>query len=111
MEDLYNRIVEVCKQHGTTFNQVRIKAGLSAGTMSDLKSGKTKDISRKTAQKLADVLGITVDELYGDAPTEVEQIQDELFVKRKILFDLSAKASKEDLEKFIKMMNAIIDED
>lgn len=65
MSELYKRIEELAKNNGLTVNALRLKAGVSQTTLSELKSGRTQDLSRKTAQKLADVLGITVDDLYG----------------------------------------------
>ena len=37
----------------------------------------------------------------------VQSKQNELFRKRKLLFDLSAKASEEDLDKIIKIVDAL----
>ena len=91
--------------------QVADMVGVSESTISRWESGIIANMTREKIVLLSDALGITPAEIMGwDEEPEVEQIQDELYEQRKILFDLSAKASKEDLEKFIKMMNAIIDE-
>ena len=60
-----------------TANQLRVKAGLSPAIFGDLKHGRQKDISRKSAQKLADVLGITVEQLYSDDEPENKKITKE----------------------------------
>lgn len=111
MADLYNKIYSLCQSKGVSGAKMCAEVGISKALLTELKTGRTKSISLKTAQKIADYFEVPITTFTEEEPTEVEQIQDELFEQRKILFDLSAKASKEDLEKFIKMMNAIIDED
>ena len=65
-----------------------------------------------TAKKFADYFGVPIETFTEEEPPEtVEIVRDELFEKRKILFDLSEKATKEDLDKFIKMMNVMLGED
>ena len=41
----------------------------------------------------------------------VDDTKDELFEKRKLLFDMSKKATKEQLDTFLVMFKAVIDED
>ena len=42
--------------------------------MSELNNGRSKDLSKPNAQKFADILGVTLDEVYGEetkkAPTQ-----------------------------------------
>ena len=48
-------------------------AGVPRSTMSELNNGRSKDLSKPNAQKFADILGVTLDEVYGEetkkAPT------------------------------------------
>ena len=110
MSNLYENINDLVRARGMTINQLCKKSGVAPSTMSELKSGHTTDLSRKNAEKVAAALGVTVGTLYGE-PSEVEEIQDELFEKRKLLFDLSSKATKEELDKFIKMLNVMLGEE
>lgn len=64
--DLYNRIDELCKSKGLSIYKVCKLAGISFSVIYDLKSGKKADLNRKTAEKIATVLEISVDELYGE---------------------------------------------
>ena len=69
----------------------------------------------QTLEKLAAFFGITIDELLDHTksmPADmVEQMQDELFEKRKLLFDLSKNATEQDLDKFIKMLKIMMGDD
>ena len=75
MEDLYKHIESLGKEHGYKNMTVLCKAaGVPRSTMSELNNGRSKDLSKPNAQKLADILGVTLDEVYGEetkkAPTQ-----------------------------------------
>ena len=103
---------EARKKQGLTMKQVAEMVGVSESTISRWESGVIANMTREKIVLLSDALHISPSDIMGwtEEPTEVEQVQDELYEKRKILFDLSAKASAEDIDKFIKMLNEIIDE-
>lgn len=65
MGTLYERIIDLCKMKGVSGSRMCLDLSLSKSTLSDMKYGRTKGVSMKTAQKIADYFGITVDELYG----------------------------------------------
>lgn len=64
--DLYNRIDELCKSKGLSIYKMCKLAGISFSIIYDLKSGKKTGINLKTADKISNALGISVDELYGE---------------------------------------------
>lgn len=75
MENLYKHIEQLGKEHGFKNITVLCKAaGVPRTTMSELNSGRSKDLSKPNAQKFADVLGMSLDEIYGTdikkAPTQ-----------------------------------------
>ncbi len=75
MEDLYKHIESLGKEHGYKNMTVLCKAaGVPRSTMSELNNGRSKDLSKPNAQKFADILGVTLDEVYGEetkkAPTQ-----------------------------------------
>lgn len=75
MEDLYKHIEGLGREHGYKNMTVLCKAaGVPRSTMSELNNGRSKDLSKPNAQKFADILGITLDEVYGEetkkAPTQ-----------------------------------------
>lgn len=60
-------------------------------------------------QKIAAILGVKVNELIGDSINTGDlEPTDELFEKRKLLFDKSQKASAEDLDKIIDIVDIIL---
>jgi len=74
MEDLYKHIESLGREHGYKNMTVLCKAaGVPRSTMSELNNGRSKDLSKPNAQKFADILGVTLDEVYGEetkkAPT------------------------------------------
>ena len=84
MEDLYKHIEKLGKERGFKNMTVLCKAaGVPRSTMSELNNGRSKDISKPNAQKFADILGISLDEIYGEsakkAPTPAgeREISDE----------------------------------
>ena len=68
MEDLYKHIEKLGKERGFKNMTVLCKAaGVPRSTMSELNNGRSKDISKPNAQKFADILGISLDEIYGES--------------------------------------------
>ena len=65
MGNMYERIVFLCEQKGIKPGRVCADTGLSRGMMSDLKMGRTKELSGKNAKKVADYFGVTTDYLFG----------------------------------------------
>lgn len=62
---LYERIELLAKEKGFSICGLCKKASVPHSTIYELKSGKKVDLNRKTTEKLATVLEISVDELYG----------------------------------------------
>lgn len=110
----YDEYCYWCKQAGMTANRVAKICGIPDSSPTQWKKrGSTPN--GQTLEKLAAFFGITIDELLDHTksiPADMmEQMQDELFEKRKILFDLSGKATEQDLDKFIKIMKIMLGDD
>ena len=72
--------------------------------------GRTKKLSAATLEKIAAYFNVPVSAFFGDdAPDGTERRQNDLFRKRKLLFDLSAKATEEELDRIIKIVDALVD--
>lgn len=63
--NLYERIEQLSKSNGLSVNKMCEKAGIRSSIMYDIKSGKKQGLSRATAEKIANALEVSVDELYG----------------------------------------------
>lgn len=124
MGDMYNRIVALCKERGIKPGRVCADTGLSRGMMSDLKMGRTKELSAKNTKIIADYFGVTTDYLLtGEetkkAPTDgernhaIDQIDDELKEyldqlrnrsEMRMLFSTTKNATKAQIEAIVKMI-------
>lgn len=66
MGSLYEHIEQLGKDGGYKNMTVLCKAaGVPRTTMSELNSGRSKDLSKPNAQKFADLLGLPLDCIYG----------------------------------------------
>ena len=62
---IYNRISDLCSQHGITGGKLCADIGISRGILSDLKAGRKKDLTATTAYKIAKYFGVSVGYLLG----------------------------------------------
>ena len=66
MFNLYKHIESLAKERGfQSMQELCDAAGVWASTMTNLNSGRSTNISKKTAQKFADTLGVSVDVVFG----------------------------------------------
>ena len=105
MLPLYERIDNLCKENNTNITRMCKSAGVQRSALSDFKSGKNKTISFSNLQKIADYFNMTVDELVNgkkspDSMSEDDELNEYLFSKTK-------GATKEELEKVIKMIEIL----
>lgn len=67
MANLYEHIDALAKEKGfRNMTELCRAAGVPRATMTELKMGRSRDISKPNAQKLADTLSVTLDTLYGN---------------------------------------------
>lgn len=105
---MYERIVELCNEKGIRPAEMCRETGIQRSIISDLKHGRTNQLSTSTLKKLADFFEVSLG--YFEPDDTVDSIKDELFEKRKLLFDMSKKATPQQLEQFLTMFKAVIDE-
>lgn len=103
MNDLYNRIIELCNEKGIKGGKLCTDIGISKGILTDLKMGRSKGLSVTTVQKIASYFGVTVGYLlceeeltfeisYLQAANKLtELIQDTEFIE---LYELYSKLSE-----------------
>lgn len=61
MSELYKKIESLCKFNGVTVTTMCKESGASRGSLSDLKTGRKQDLSRKTLSKIAYYFNVPVD--------------------------------------------------
>lgn len=107
--DTYGKIKELCDERGINISALAQGTGIRNSVFTELKKGRTKQLSAPTLEKLAAYFEVPVSVFFGDDEPGPEALQNELFRKRKLLFDLSAKATEEELDRIIKIVDALVD--
>lgn len=107
--ETYEIIKQLCDEKGIRLSVLASGIGVRNSVFTELKMGRTKKLSVSTLEKIADYFEVPLSLLTGDE-TGTDEKQNELFRKRKLLFDLSKKASEEDLDKLIKIVDALVGE-
>ncbi len=106
---MYEKIQELCDERNIKPAELSRETGVPKSTLTDLKQGRTKTLSAQNISKIAQFFEISADYFY-DNPDGVDEKKDELFKKRKLLFDMSQRATGEQLDTFLVMLKAVIDE-
>lgn len=70
MGKMYERIMELCEKRGVKPGKMCVDLGLSRAIISDMKSGRTKELSAKNSKLVAEYLGVSVDYLLGKTDEE-----------------------------------------
>lgn len=104
---MYEKIQYLCGENGIKPAHLCKESNIPKSTLSELKQGRTKTLSTQTLSKIANYFGVSLD--YFDVDS-IDEAKDELFEKRKLLFDMSKKATKEQLDTFLVMFKAVIDD-
>ena len=101
----YDKLTALCREKGIKLSAVCAATGIRSSVFTELKKGRTQRLSTRTLAKIADYFQVPVSFLLDDADG-VPAEQEELFRMRKVLFDASAKVTKEDLGKIIRIVEA-----
>lgn len=77
MNDLYNRIIDLCNERGIKGGKLCNDIGISKSTLTEMKMGRKSGLSAANALKIASYFGVTVGYLYGETePTfEISYLQ------------------------------------
>lgn len=108
--DTYSKIKELCEEKGIKISTLAKGTGIRNSVFSELKMGRTKSLSASTLERIAAYFEVPVSVFFDESSDNVEEMQNELFRKRKLLFDMSAKASEQDLDKIIKIVDALVND-
>ncbi len=122
MSNLYERIETLCDERGINITQMCREAGIPRSALSDYKSNRIKSIATDKLSKIANYFGVSVDYLLtGEEPEQKEKPLvngDEELTKyleelrtrpeMKMLFQLTSTATKEDVEKAVKIIETML---
>ena len=107
--DTYAKIRELCEERGMNIAALAKGTGIRNSVFTELKMGRTKKLSAATLEKLSAFFGVPVSVFFDDETDGAQEKQNDLFKKRKLLFDLSAKATEAELDQIIKIVDALVD--
>lgn len=117
----YDRFIELCKQKGVSPTRAALEAGISKSLVSKWKSNAAKEPSPEVLRKIADYFGISpyeVLEAKEEKPldSEDQELNEYLEMLRtrpemKMMFQLAKGATKEDVEKAVRVIEAMLGKD
>ena len=108
MGNMYERILFLCNQKGIKPGKLCADTGLSRSFMSEMKAGRTKELSAKNAHIVADYFGVTVGYLLGEEETKKSPDELRLTEGEKLLIDLFRKVPEDRQQLVIQMIRAAL---
>jgi transcriptional regulator with XRE-family HTH domain len=112
---MYDKIYQLCTEQKISIAALCREIDIPRSTLTELKKQRSKSLSTDTLVKIARYFGVDLnyfyDEFNNPAPEgdELSQSINSLYEKRRLLFDISEKATEEQLDSFIVMLNALVD--
>lgn len=73
MNNLFDRINELCKSAGITIGKMCSELGISRGNLSDLKAGRTKTLSAEKLQTISNHFSVSIDYLLGETEFKTKE--------------------------------------
>lgn len=107
--NMYEKIEFLCNERGIKPAQLSKEIGIPRSTLSELKGGRTKTLSTQTLSKIAKHFGVSIG-YFDTSDDRVDDIRDELFEKRRLLFDMSARATEDQIDAIIGMLKSFNEE-
>lgn len=120
MFDLYENIKMLCEERGITVSKMCVDIGVSKSLMSNLKNHRASSISRKSAMKIADYLGVSIDRVLRGIDNEMSVDEDDAAEylqavhdrpQLKVLFKRGKNATPEKLDAILALLGENADED
>ena len=122
MSDLYNRIYELCQDEGISIGKMCKDLSISRGNLTELKMERIKTLKTENLTKISEYFGVSVDYLLGKEQKEKPLVNDDEELTEyleqlrtrpelKMMFQLTKDATKEDVEKAVKVIEAMLGKD
>lgn len=118
MQTQYDRIQELCRQHDTNITAMCRELDITRSALSELHAGRTRSLSSDTILKIADYFATSpayiINGSTGVTYATKSDVNDYLEALRtrpevKMLFSIAKDASKEEVEKAVKIIEAYLD--
>ncbi len=114
MNNFYRRVIGFCDERSISIYKMCKDVGISSSVMSEIKAGRRQGVSAATAEKMAKYFGVSLSYLLGyneigDEYSEYSLYLDAIKNREEVrqLFDMVNTASKEDVEKAVKIIQII----
>ncbi len=104
MDNLYNKILSLCKEKGISGGKMCTEIGLSRSFMTELKMGRARSINMNTAKKLSDYFGVSPEYFVKE---EAPDSSSEADAQRRRIISLFESLSEDDranAEKYLKFL-------
>lgn len=105
MSKLYNKIETLCKAHGITITTMCKSAGVSRSSLTDLKSGRSKELSAVAITKIAKYFEMSIDYFIGEENEDKESTP--LNNERGAAMDFVKDLSDSDFVRYCSIIKAI----
>gem|GEM_PF-191758 len=115
LTELYKKIENLCSARGITISEMCRESQVSRSALTELKMGRTKSLSYKALQKIANYFEVSV-EIFSDDEEKKPDTDAELaeyleYLKNRpemrMLFSTLKGATKEDVEKAVRIIEAL----
>lgn len=118
MSELYKNIDMLCQSKNISITKMCTDSGVSRGSLTDLKMGRTQELSTATLFKIATYFGVSVDYLLGNEQQKRPLINDDEELteyleelknrsEMRMLFKLAKGATKADVEQAVRIIEAL----
>ena len=120
MGDLYKRLASLCEERGISGYKMCKDIGIQPSIMTDLKMGRRSSVKAETADRMANYFGVSVGYLLGTTDEKEKPLVngDEVLTEyleilktrpeMRMLFSLTKNATKEDVEKAVRIVEAAL---
>ena len=115
---MYKRIGDLCAKNGITIAKLCKDVGISNSTFTELKSGRTKQLSVSNASKVAEYFNVSVEYLMGlteqkkplvnndeELTDYLQELKDR--EEMRMLFSVTKTCTKEEVEQAVRIIEAL----
>ena len=106
---IYDRIEFLCKRKGINVTKMCADAGVTRGTLSDMKCGRQEGLSAAKASRIAEYLGVSVEYLlHGEEKTRLTETDEPCTANEVELLNLFRLLPAEDQRMILAMLEGVL---